>query len=200
MNDEDRMRHALGLAKTSSATHFPSGPSQAHRPRKFVRDGEIPEVLLNAGRDRSAEASAMANQLAAAEGALKTERGARASAERALVDALATIQRLRTQLAHAEMSHAEALDAERKHREDLDQALREAADTREGLEKQLANEAATRRRHVEAMPTAAQPLPVPKRHQQKGKRLDAVCEPEPVKWWLPSYKAQFRKRAAKSRR
>src|SRR5271165_3542995 len=200
MSDEDRMRHALGLANASPATRSSSGPSQVHRPRRFVRDGEIPVVVVNAGRDRSAETSAMAKRLAEAEAVIKNEQAARATAERALADALATIQRLRTQVAHAEMSHAEALDAERKHREALDQALREAAETRESLEKQLAHEAATRRRHVEAMPTAAQPLPVPKRHQQKGKRPDAVCEPEPVKWWLPSYKAQFRKRAAKSRR
>jgi len=116
LSDEDRMRHALGLANASSATRFSSAPSQPHRPRRFVRDGEIPVVLLNAGRDRSAEISTMANQLAAAEDALRTERAARATAERALADAIATIQRLRTQLAHAEMSHAEALDAERRHR------------------------------------------------------------------------------------
>ena len=191
MDDDDRMRHALGLADSSSATQFSSGPSQTHRPCRFVKDGEIPVVLLNAGRDRSARTSTMANQLAAAEGALRTERAARASAERALADALATIQRLRTQLAHAEMSHAETLYAERKRREALDQALLEAADTREGLEKQLAHEAATRRRNVEAMPTAAEPLPVPERHEQKGKRPDAVREPEPVKWWQCRRKALY---------
>jgi len=132
---------------------------------------------------------------------VRTEQAARATAERALADALATIQRLRTQLAHAEMSHAEALDAERKHREALDQALLEAADTRGNLEKQLARHAATRWRDVAALPTrAAESLPVPVQHEQKVKRPDAVREPEPVKWWLPSYKAQFGKRAAKSRR
>src|SRR5271166_444077 len=194
------MRHALGLADSSSATQFSSGPSQTHRPCRFVKDGEIPVVLLNAGRDRSARTSTMANQLAAAEGALRTERAARASAERALADALATIQRLRTQLAHAEMSHAETLYAERKRREALDQALLEAADTREGLEKQLAHEAATRRRDVKALPTRAEPCPVPEQHERRGTRPNAAREPEPVKWWLPSYKAQFGKNSAKSRR
>jgi len=195
------MRHALGLANASSATRSSSGPSQVNRPRRFVKDGEIPVVLLTAGRDRTAQTSAVANQLAQAEGALSTERTARASAERALADALATIQRLRTQLAHAEMSHAETLDAEQKHREALDQALLEAANTRESLEKQLAHQAATQRQRVEAKPTTtAEPLPVPERHEQKGKHPDAVREPEPVKWWLPSYKAKFGKRAAKSRR
>src|SRR5271166_2028465 len=185
------MRHALGLANASSGTRSSSGPSQVHRPRRFIRDGEIPVVVLNAGRDRSAETSAMADQLAAAEGALRTERAARATAERTLADALATIQRLRTQLAHAEMSH----------RETLDQALLEAAVTRESLEKQLAQQAGTRRERVEAKPTTTtEPLPVPGRHEQKGKRPAAVREPEPVKWWLPSYKAQFGKRTAKSRR
>src|SRR5271166_1246423 len=80
-------------------------------------------------------------------------------------------------------------------------ALLEAADTRESLEKQLAQQAATRRERVEAKPTTtAEPLPVAERHERKGKRPEAVREPEPVKWWVPSYKAQFGKRAAKSRR
>jgi len=143
----------------------------------------------------------MAKRLAEAEAVIKNEQAARATAERALADALATIQRLRTQVAHAEMSHAEALDAERKHREALDQALREAAETRESLEKQLAHQATTPPQRVDAKArTTAEPLPVPERHEEKGKRPDAAREPEPVKWWLPSYKAQFGKRAAKSRR
>ena len=132
---------------------------------------------------------------------IRNEQAARATAERALADALATIQQLRTQLAHAEMSYAEILGAERKHRVALDQALLEATESRESLEKLLAHQAATQRQRVEAKPTTtAEPLPVPERHRQKGKRPDAVREPKPVKWWLPSYKAQFGKRAAKSRR
>jgi hypothetical protein len=201
VSDEDRMRHALGLAEASSATHFSSAPSRPHRPRRFVRDGEIPVVLLNAGRDRSAETSTIAKQLADAEAVIRNEQAARATAERALADALATIQRLRTQLVHAEMVHAETLAAERKHREDLDQALLEAANTRANLEKQLAQHAATRRRNVEALPMAAAgSLPAPEQHEQKGKRPAALRKPEPVKWWLPSYKAEFGKRAAKGRR
>src|SRR5208283_2843746 len=121
---------------------------------------------------------------------VRTEQAARATAERALADALATIQRLRTQLAHAEMSHAEALDAERKHREALDQALLEAADTRGNLEKQLADDASTGRQDVKALPTRAEPCPVPEQHERRGTRPNAAREPEPVKWWLPSYKAQ----------
>lgn len=201
MSDEDRIRHALGLAEASSATHFSSAPSRPHRPRRFVRDGELPVVLLNAGRDRSTETSTIAKQLADAEAVIRNEQAARATAERALADALATIQRLRTQLAHAEMSHAEALDAARKQREALDQALLKATETRESLEKQLAHRAATRRQGVEAKPTTpAEPLPVAERHEQKGKRPAALREPEPVKWWLPSYKAEFGKRATKGRR
>ena len=201
MDDEDRMRHALGLENTSAATHSSDGVYRTHRPRRFARDGEIPVVILGAGRDRTAQTSTLAKQLADAEALIRNEQAARATAERALTDAVATIQRLRTQLAHAEMSHAETLDAERKHREALDQALLEATETRESLEKQLAHEAATRRRHVEAKRrTTGEPLPVPERHEQKRKRPDAAREPEPVKWWLPSYKTKFGKRAAKSRR
>ncbi|HME20830.1 MAG TPA: hypothetical protein VKI44_05625 [Acetobacteraceae bacterium] len=205
MDDEGRMRHALGLAdssssSSSSATHFSSGPSQAHRPRRFVKDGEIPVILLNAGRDRSTQISTMAKQLADAKAAIRNEQAARATAERALADALATIQRLRTQLAHAEMSHAETLDAERKRREALDQALLEAADIRESLEKQLADDASTGRQDVKALPTRAEPCPVPEQHERRGTRPNAAREPEPVKWWLPSYKAQFGKNSAKSRR
>src|SRR5271157_2344916 len=198
------MRHALGLAdsscsSSSSATHFSSGPSQAHRPRRFVKDGEIPVILLNAGRDRSTQISTMAKQLADAKAAIRNEQAARATAERALADALATIQRLRTQLAHAEMSHAETLDAERKRREALEQALLETANTRESLEKQLAHQANTPPQRIDAKATATAET-VCERHGQKGKRTDAAREPVPVKWWLPSHKAKFGKRAAKSRR
>src|SRR5271166_2098210 len=99
VSDEDRMRHALGLDNASSSARLSSGPSQVHRPRRFVKDGEIPVVLMNTGGDRSAQTSTMAKRLADAEAVISNEQAARTTAERALADALATIQRLRTQLA-----------------------------------------------------------------------------------------------------
>jgi len=199
VSDEDRMRHALGLDNASASARVSSGPSQVHRPRRFVKDGEIPVVLMNTGGDRSAQTSTMAKRLADAEAVIWNEQAARATAERALADALATIQRLRTQLAHAEMSHAETLEAERKHRETLEQALLETANTRESLEKQLAHQANTPPQRIDAKATTTAET-VCERHGQKGKRTDAAREPVPVKWWLPSHKAKFGKRAAKSRR
>ena len=195
------MRHALGLDNASSVAHSSNGIDRNHRPRRFVKDGEIPVVLLNTGRDRGSLPSTNTKQLAEIEAALRTELAARATAERALADALATIQRLRTQLAHTEMAHAETLQAERKKREALDQALLEAADARERLEEQLAHQAATSARQTKPLrATTAQPTSPAQQNKSRERHAGAGREPEPVKWWLPSYKMQFGKQPAKSRR
>jgi hypothetical protein len=199
LSDEERMRHALGLDNASAAAHSSNSIDRNHRPRRFVKDGEIPVVLLNAGRDR--QPSPNTTQLAETEAALRTEQVARATAERALADALATIQRLRTQLAHTEMAHAETLEAERVKCEALNQALLEAADTRERLQEQLARQAATSVTQPEALrTTTAQPTPAAQQNKPRKRHAAADREAEPVKWWLPSYKARFGKQAAKSRR
>jgi len=193
LSDEVRMRHALGLSNTFSASHTSNGTKNSHRPRRFVKDGEVPVVVLNAGRDRGAHPPTSAQELAEADAALRTEQASRASAERALADALATIQRLRTQLVHAEMAHAEALDAERRKREALDRALLEAADARKSLEKQLAH-------HTARPVTSTKPLSCAERSRPKEPSPAKAREAKPVEWWLPSYKAKFGKKAAKSRR
>ena len=93
----------------------------------------------------------------------------------ALAEAQATVRSLRTQLAHAELAHAEALAAERRAREAAETALRDARAAREAAD----------------APTAEPP---PKRTRAaKPARKTTVKpsrEPEPVKWWLPSYKAR----------
>jgi len=191
----------LGLDNASAAAHNSNWMDRNHRQRRFVKDGEIPVVLLNTGRDRGSQPSPNTRPLAETEAALRAEQAARATAERALADALATIQRLRTQLAHTEIAHAETLQAERKKCEALNQALLEAADTRERLQEQLAHHAATSASQPEALrATTAQPIPAAQQNKSRKRHAGAGREPEPVKWWLPSYKAQFGKQAAKSRR
>src|SRR5271157_2364000 len=68
------------------------------------------------------------------------------------------------------------------------------ANTREGLEKQLAHQANTPPQRIDAKATTTAET-VCERHGQKGKRTDAAREPVPVKWWLPSHKAKFGRRA-----
>lgn len=172
---ETRMRHALGLNGTS-----PVQPAQRRsepaRPRpRFVRDGEVPVVVLN--RSRVADAVPDGNA-AASRAALAAEQTARAAAERSLAEALATVRSLQAQLAHAELAHGEALAAERRTRERAEAALREMAAAREPAEQQRGE-----REKVKRAPPIKPRTPTA-----------ATREPQPVKWWLPSYKTAKRSR------
>jgi len=139
--------------------------------------------------------------LAETEAALRTEQAARATAERALADALATVQRLRTQLAHTAMARAESVQGERNKCEALNQALLEAADTRQRLQEELAHLATGSARQTKALrATTAQPISPARQNNARKRHAGAGRETEPIRWWLPSSKAQFGKQAAKSRR
>ncbi len=82
----------------------PAGRSSADKPRhRFVQDGAVPVTILN--RHRPDEADGLPASRTAIEAALQDERVARARAERALLDALATVRDLQTKLGHAELAH-----------------------------------------------------------------------------------------------
>lgn len=176
-NEEARMRQALGLHEGAPNPRPPQRREQDHGGRRFVKDGEVPVVMLSASRDRGGDVAAPVNRVAAAEAALKTERAARERAERSLQEALAAVQHLQTQLAHAELAHKEALAAERHGREAAEQVLAAANAARE----------ATAPRSTE---TTARASPGKPRRKTGG---PVQREPQPVKWWLPSYRAKMRK-------
>jgi hypothetical protein len=85
-DDEDRMRQALGRLGDQSSGRPALQREQHHRAHRFVRDGEVPVVVLNSSRERGPDSPAPANRLAAAEAALRAERATRARTERSLRD------------------------------------------------------------------------------------------------------------------
>ena len=206
-NEEARMRQALGLRNGPSAGgQVPQRREAEQRGRRFVKDGEVPVVVVSSSsRD---DATGPVNRIAAAEHAARSERHAREQAERALSDAHNTIQQLRTQLVHAEMAHREALAAERATREAVEQALREANEARAAAAEASTEEAppATppRRRgrppliRVSTRPaeeTGQLPLSEPAAPVLRRRKAAAEeTEQEPVQWWLPTYRASTRKR------
>jgi hypothetical protein len=175
-NEEARMRQALGLQDGGPGPRPPQRRDAEHGGRRFVKDGEVPVVVLNGARERGADATGPMNRVAAAEAALRNERAARERAERSLQEAVANVQALQTRLAHAELAHREALAAERAARERAEQALAEAKATRE------ADAAGSDARVVTRKPRRVAAKPRSER------------EPEPVKWWLPSFRAKLRRR------
>jgi hypothetical protein len=195
------------------------------RTRRFVRDGEVPVVVLGRTRDATVPGAAPSNRLVAAETALQLEKAAREKAERSLHDAQETIQHLQTQLGHASLAHAEAMAAERHHREAVERSLTEALATCADLERRSSEHRAV------AIPA---PLPIPQAQQaavlpvapvvQSRKIVEsavektiAVTKPaavartpraqktqtqkqkaQPVKWWLSNAKTANKTGARKN--
>ncbi len=204
------MRQALGLRNGPSAGgQVPQRREAEQRGRRFVKDGEVPVVVVNSGsRDLNGDGPQPVNRIAAAEAMARHERNARENAERALAEAQATVQHLRTQMAHTEMAHREALAAERATRELAEQALREAIEARTAAEARVTDLAsanrirrpraefvvAADRSASEFLPADGEP-PRPRRGRPRKIVPATVApttpeqEPEPVQWWLPSFRA-----------
>jgi hypothetical protein len=203
-NEEARMRQALGLRNGPSGPQVPQRREAEQRGRRFVKDGEVPVVVVHSSREPGAEGAPPVNRIAAAESLARTERNAREQAERALAEAQTTIQHLRTQLAHAEMAHREALAAERRAREQAETALREATEARAAAEARATEVPHTPRRGRPRIVAAerlgapyAEPStagePIVRRRGRPPKRAvqtEPEAEQEPVKWWLPTYRAK----------
>jgi hypothetical protein len=161
-------------------------------PHRFVKDGEVSVEVLSPSREHGPGGPAPVNRIAAAEAALRSERVARERAERSLREMQATLQQIQTKLAHADLAHSEALAAERRGREQAEAALAEAIVAREALERRLADMAAAQPPEAEG---PAEPAKPSQRAVVKPRRKAAnqsEREPQPVKWWLPSYKAKTR--------
>lgn len=187
---ESRMREALGLRDRPLSNLPQQRPEQARQRHRFVRDGEVPTVVLGSRKEQDSGPSPD-HRIAVMQAALDSERAARALAERALQEAQMTIQNLQTRLAHAEMAHSDALAAEHAGREQAERDLGQAVASRDTAERQIREMAAPsspdvpKRAPKKIAPTASAgtlaPAPKPR-------------EPQPVKWWLPSYRAKAHKR------
>jgi hypothetical protein len=188
------MRQALGLRGDQSSERPAQRREQERRTRRFVKDGEVPVVVLSPSREHGPDGPAPVNRIAAAEAALRSERAARERAERTLRETQATLQHIQTKLAHADLAHSEALAVERRGREQAEAALAEAIVVREALEGRLADLTAA---PPPPAPEPASELAKPTRPAVVKPRRKAAAstierEPQPVKWWLPSYKAKTR--------
>ena len=169
------MRVALGLTPEPVRQSRPF--EQNHRPAR----SEGPVASASARRPSETSASLQA-RLATLTSELKTERSERVAAQQALSDAQRTVQQLQTKLAHAEMAGAEALDIERKARIAAETSLSQVVPMQP--------------------PRPEVPKPAdPKRRGRPPSKQHMVeeAEQEPVKWWLPSYKAaQARRTGSKA--
>lgn len=117
---EARVRRSLGLTATLSPNHtHPNAGPKTDAPthgaphgsgsnglfrRRFVRDGEVPVVIL---RPKSETENRHTATIADLSQQCDTERAARLRAEQALHDARAKIQTLETRLAHADIERTE---------------------------------------------------------------------------------------------
>lgn len=183
------MRRALGLrGSTSPSEGSPQPNIGSHSPRhdlerrarRFVRDGEVPVVVLGRTRDPALPVTAApSNRVQAAESALQAERAARERAERALHEAQESIQHLQTQLGHANLAHAEALATERLAREAAERAAAEALAVRTEIELRLASA---------PQPPPSAPVVVRKARLQRKTEQPARTA-QPVKWWLSTAKS-----------
>ncbi len=112
------MRRALGLENSAptkaQTTHFVA--QSGARRRQFVRDGEVPVTVTHDDAGRT-------NRLDEARQALREQIAARGHAERQLQAAQATIESLRTQLAHERIAREEALRHAEAGKAEIEQAL-----------------------------------------------------------------------------
>src|SRR5690349_16845192 len=106
-----------------------------------------------------------------------------------LQEAQVTLQNLQARLAHAELAHSEALAAERASRERAEKALQEAVAARDASERQLRTtgvqnsiEPGRKRGRPKKIVSATAPTDKAPARKARG--------PQPVKWWLPSYRAK----------
>ena len=170
---EQRARRSLGLGV--------SGGTRGAQPRRrFVRDGEVPVVVLH---PRSEAETRQAAALAELTAQLNAEREARARVEQALRDSQAVVRSLQTRLAHTEMAHAAPPPA----------LLTPASlPTAPAIPPAVAAETAARPAKAPATGTM-EPAPRAKRGRPR-KAASAAAKPaseaKPVKWWTGNYRAR----------
>ncbi len=167
---ESRMRLALGLrGPTGQAPQ--QRPDQARARHKFVQDGGVPVVVLNS---RGEQDAAVKSRVAELEAQLEQERAAHAATRRALHDAQVTAQGLQTRLAHAELAHREALAAANQALETFQAAAKPPA--------------------AAASEPAAAPALRKTVRKTAIERTPRDREPQPVKWWTPTYRAKSKRK------
>ncbi len=189
-DDEIRMRAALGLTRDPQPQPSSNRPTQIAHRRRFVRDGDMAVTMINPATSSDAiSAQSPRGRLMAIEEALVAERASHGQTRRALEEALATIQALETKLAHGELAHAEAIRQEQAARAKAETALQQLQ-----VKPQEAEHVRPHAAAATAEPLEATAVRSSRRVGRPRKEASAGVEPEPVKWWLPSYRAAKRRR------
>jgi len=198
------MRRTLGLehrSAGSSSQHSSRLNDRHQQPRRFVRDGEVPVVLVSR-RDQGADGAAASgslpvNRLAMAEHAYDTEHAARQRCERALTEVQLTVRELQTKIGHAHLARDEAVDtathlrdenarlkvelaAERQARAEAEQVAQKVLDGGEyGPRRRVVRAAASVSESGQVLPRKlGRPM-----GSKNGVRKAPVKEPKPVRWW-----------------
>ena len=159
---EAQMRRALGLGGPARPVQQ-QRPEQARARHRFVQDGGVPVVVLN--RSDIDPTSPLKTRIAELEASLEAERAAHGATKRLLQEAQAAQQALQTRLTHSEIAHREVLAAE--------SAARQAAEAQ-----------------ARAAPSAMPPKAFKPRKAAVRTQAPQGREPQPVKWWLPGYRAK----------
>jgi hypothetical protein len=162
---EAKMRRALGLERRPSPPQGTDGHTHPRHRHRFVRDGEVPVVMVQSHADQPA-----APRPDPAAGLLAEERAARERGERALAAAQATIRDLQTKLAHVTLARDEAVAALQAMTDERAAAAREAA---LAAPPPPAPPAVPRRRGRPPKPAAADAADAPPRRNLE----------KPVQWW-----------------
>lgn len=161
------MRRTLGLEHRAAVSPFRTGERHS-QVRRFVRDGEVPVVVVNR-RESGGEgvAGAAVNRLALAETALGVEHAERLRCERALLEAQASLRELQTKIGHAILARDEALEGNRLLAAENARLRAELAAARTGTEQ------------------ATRQTPAGPRKAERARRVVRAPkrEPKPVKWW-----------------
>ena len=177
---ENRMRRALGLQGPSRQP--PQQRADQVRPRhRFVQDGGVPVVVLNSRADNDPTA-VFKVRVAELEAALEAERTAHGATRRSLHEAQVAIQAQQTRLAHAELAHSEALAAERNARQAAEETLQ--ARLMPSEQPGVSPAAPLLQTVAKVKPSA--------RKISRSPRAPKAKEPQPVKWWLPSFREKLR--------
>jgi hypothetical protein len=182
---EARMRLALGLGSrpttpghgASPTSSSPTSHDPARQRRRFAQDGEVPVVMLHRGRDGDAAGE---NKLAAVTADLREERAARLRSERALEEANALIQSLRTKLKHTEMSWDEKLRDEREARAQVDALLLAEREARAQAEVKAAEAALALSILERATPAIFEAGPLPSLQPEPRASLDLFEDAQTV--------------------
>lgn len=178
--DEDRVRRALGLKSSSNTPTHQQRPEQARQRHRFVTDGSVPVVMLNR---TDSETSSLKDRLAAAEHSLEVERNNHANTRRQLAEAKQALQTAQTHGGHQVLSLTETLktaEAARKEAEALAAALRaEIEQLKQSAAAPAVVAAVKQRRTIKAIE------PIVRQRRDKD-------EPQPVRWWTPTYRAKQR--------